>query len=105
MTRLGDRLPPSRRGATFTAGAMQAILSGTFDSLIDAGARFLATCVIGGAAIINARILQSRVKKLHYPNMPPRKVQLWTFAYDTVIWVSWIAIALMFVFFLREFDF
>jgi hypothetical protein len=84
---------------------MQSELSGLFDSLLDAGARFLATCVFGGAAIITARILQSRAKRLLYPHMPPRKVQLWTFAYDTVIWVSWIAMALMFVFFLREFDF
>jgi hypothetical protein len=82
---------------------MQAVLSGTFDSLIDAGARLLVTCVIGGAAIITARILQSRAKRLHYRNMPPRKVQLWTFAYDTVIWVSWIAIVLMFLLFIQEF--
>ena len=49
---------------------MQSELVGLFDSLFYAGARFLATCVIGGAAIITARILQSRAKKLHYPNMP-----------------------------------
>jgi hypothetical protein len=83
---------------------MQAILSGTFDSLIAAGARLLATCVIGGAGIVTARILQSRAKKLHYPNMPPRRVQLWTFAYDTVIWASWLAMVSMFLLFLQAFD-
>jgi hypothetical protein len=83
---------------------MQSELVGLFDSLFYAGARFLATCVIGGAAIITARILQSRAKKLHYPNMPPRKVQLWTLAYDTVVWVSWLAMVLMFLLFLQAFD-
>jgi hypothetical protein len=82
---------------------MQAILSGTFDSLIDAGARLLVTCVAAGAASLAARILHSRAKRLHYPQMPARKVQLWTFAYDTVIWVSGLAVVLMFLLFVQEF--
>ncbi len=61
------------------------------------------TCVIGSAAIVTARILQSRAKRLHYPEMPPRKVRLWTLAYDTVIWVSWLAMVLMFLLFLQAF--
>ncbi len=83
---------------------MQNILVGTFDSLFAAGARFLVTCGAAGAASLTARILHSRAGRLHYPQMPARKVQLWTFAYDTVIWVSGIAVVLMFLLFLQAFD-
>ncbi len=47
---------------------MQAILSGTFDSLFEAGQRLLVTCVAAGAASVAARILHSRAKRLHYPD-------------------------------------
>jgi hypothetical protein len=35
--------------------------------------------------------------------MPARKVQLWTFAYDTVIWISALTVILMLLLFIREF--
>ena len=82
---------------------MQAILSGTFDALIDAGARLLVTCAVAGTASLGARLLHSRAKKLYYPEMPARKVQLWTFAYDTVLWVSGITVGLMLLLFIQEF--
>ncbi len=81
---------------------MQAILSHTFDALIDAGARLLLTCAVAGTASLGARLLHSRAKSLYYPEMPARKVELWTFAYDTVIWVSGIAVALMLMLFMVE---
>jgi hypothetical protein len=83
---------------------MQAILSGTFDSLVAAGARLLVTCVVAGGALLAARILHSRAKKRYYPAMSARKVQLWTLAYDSVIWISWLAVALMIMLFLQAFD-
>lgn len=83
---------------------MQAILSGTFDSLFEAGQRLLVTCVVAATASIAARILHSRAKSLYYPDMPSRKVLLWTLAYDTVIWASWLVVGLMFMLFLQAFD-
>ena len=83
---------------------MQSELAGLFDPLIDAGARFLLTCVVAGAASLTARVLHSRAKKRSYPAMPERSVRLWTLAYDTVIWGSAIAVVLMFLLFLQTFD-
>jgi hypothetical protein len=82
---------------------MQSELSATFAPLVAAGQRLLVTCVVAGTASLVARILHSRAKRLHYPKMPPRRVQLWTFAYDTVFWISGLAVVLMFPLFIQEF--
>jgi hypothetical protein len=83
---------------------MQSELVGTFEPLVVAGQRLLVTCAVAGAASLAARMLHSRAKKRSYPAISARKVQLWTLAYDTVIWISWLAVALMFMLFLQAFD-
>jgi hypothetical protein len=82
---------------------MQSLPASTFEPLIAAEARLLVTCVVAGAASLAARILHSRAKKHWYPAMSARRVQLWTFAYDSVLWLSGLAVALMFMLFLQVF--
>lgn len=82
---------------------MQAILAGTFDALFESGQRLLVTCAVAATASVTARVLHSRAKKLYYPEMAARRVQLWTLAYDTVIWGSCLVVGLRFMLFLQAF--